>query len=130
MYNTQDGTVYAKLRRMGEGASEDSALASLRQNVPEYFDLPADKGLEIYVWQMAPDDYSFGVMAGTNLRKENEQLWNLKGVSAEDMRLILTAYDISPEDIEVIPIIKPFSDYAYEIDDAYTARVRNMLFGK
>lgn len=121
--------VYATLRRMGADASEDSALASLRQNVPEYFDLPADKGLEIYVWQMAPDDYRFGVMAGTNLRKENEQLWNLRGVSAEQMRLILSTYNIAPENIEVIPFINPISSYAYEINDAYTAFVREMLFG-
>jgi hypothetical protein len=120
--------VYATLRRMGANAAEDDELDALRRSYPEYFDLPADKGLEVYVWQMAPNDYSFGVMAGTNLRKEDELLWNLRGVSAEQMRLILSTYDIAPENIEVIPFINPISSYAYEINDAYTAFVRKMLF--
>ena len=122
--------VYATLKRMAFIANDGVTFTALRNRCPEYFDLPTDKGLEIYVWQMAQDDYSFGLMAGTNLRKEDEQLWNLKGVSLDDLFLILTTYDISPENIEVIPIHMPYSSYWYEIDDAYTARVREMLFGE
>ena len=120
--------VYATLKRMSAIANDGVTFTALRNRCPEYFDLPTDKGLEIYVWQMAQDDYSFGLMAGTNLRKEDEQLWNLKGVSLDELFLILTTYDISPENIEVIPIHMPYSSYWYEIDDAYTAQVREMLF--
>lgn len=84
---------------------------ALRESYPEYFDLPTAKGLEVYVWQMAQGSYSFGVLPGTNREKTFEELMNLKGVSAEDMRQILSSYDLDREDIIVIPYQNPLSSY-------------------
>ena len=117
---------------------------TLRKKYPEYFDLPTGKGLEVYVWQLAPESYSFGLMEGTNREKTLEELMNMKSASAEDMKLILSSYDIDADDVIIIPWQNPVSSYICEywisLDDedadalagrrqAYIDRIRRMLFG-
>ena len=60
-------------------ATEDAApenrqvdLAELKEKYPEYFELSAFKGIEVYVWQMSKDSYSCGMMSGTNCLKTLE----------------------------------------------------------
>ena len=86
----------------------------LKEKFPEYFDLSAFKGLEVYVWQMAPDSWSCGVLPGTNREKTPEELWNMKGTTIEEMRAILSTYDIPKDDIIVIPWQNPISSYLSE----------------
>ena len=115
----------------------------LRKKFPEYYDLSTFKGLEVYVWQMAPESYSFGVMAGTNREKTLEELWNLKGATAVEMRDILSSYDIPQEDIAIIPWQNPISSYIGEYwirekneapevtakrEQEYIERIRSLLF--
>ena len=114
----------------------------LREKYPEYFDLSTFKGLEVYVWQMAPDSYSCGVMEGTNREKTLEELMNLKGASIDEMKLILSTYDIPKRNISIIPWQNPVSSYigeywlSQEIEDTdaeaerrqqYIGRLREML---
>ena len=86
----------------------------LREKYPEYFGLPTFKGLEVYVWQMAPDSYSCGVMEGTNREKTLEELMALKGASIDEMKTILSDYDIPKENISIIPWQNPVSSYIGE----------------
>ena len=119
-------------------------MDSLRVKYPEYFDLSTFKGLELYVWQMAPDSYSCGLMLGTNRNKTLEELINLKGASIAEMRAILSTYDIDEKDIIIIPWQNPVSSYIAEYwisqkdeDPAvvekrkqeYIDGIRQMLFG-
>ena len=123
--------------------TDSDDLTKLREHYPEYFDFPTDKGLEVYIWQMAPESYSFGVLAGTNREKTIEELWNMKGVSAAQMRAILSTYDIDPENIVIIPYQNPISSYLCEYfiaeineseesvqsrRQAYIHNIRAMLF--
>lgn len=87
---------------------------SLRAKYPEYFDLSTFKGLELYVWQMAEGSYSCGLMLGTNRNKTLEELVNLKGASIEEMRAILSTYDIDENDVFIIPWQNPISSYIPE----------------
>jgi beta-lactamase regulating signal transducer with metallopeptidase domain len=120
-------------------------MDSLRAKYPEYFDLNTFKGLELYVWQMAPNSYSCGLMPGTNRNKTFEELINLKGASIAEMREILSTYDIDEEDIFIIPWQNPISSYIgdYWISQAdedpaaaesrkqeYIDGIRQMLFDK
>ena len=89
-------------------------LDIIRESYPEYFDLETSKGLEVYVWQMAPEGYSFGLLPGTNREKNLEELWSLKGASAEEMRAILSTYVIDEKDIIIIPWQNPISSYLGE----------------
>ena len=92
----------------GTVAADESVL---RKKYPQYFDLPTFKGLEVYVWQMAPNSYSCGVMEGTNRNKELEELMSLKGTTIEEMKVILASYDIPKENIFIMPWQNPFSSY-------------------
>ena len=101
------------------------------------------KGLEVYVWQIVPNSYNFGVLEGTNREKTLEELWNLKGATAEEMRVILSSYDIEENDVIVIPWQNPISSYIAEYwimekdedpdsvakrQQEYIDRIRAMLF--
>ena len=141
----KDVTVTARFYTKDEvWGTEKGDLTALRDKYPEYFDLPTGKGLEVYVWQMAPDSYSCGVMAGTNRYKELEELMNLKGASVGEMKAILSGYDIPKENIFIIPWQNPFSSYLSEYwiiaedespelaagrRQAYIDALRGMLFG-
>ena len=141
----RDVLVTARFYTKGEvWGTETIDLDSLREKYPEYFDLSTFKGLELYVWQMAPDSYSCGLMLGTNRNKTLEELMNLKGASIEEMRAILSTYDIDEEDIFIIPWQNPISSYIAEYwvkleDEApssvekrqqeYIDGIKQMLFG-
>ena len=132
---------YTKSEIWGTG---DEGLKALKEKYPEYFGLSTFKGLEVYVWQMAPELYSFGLMGGTNRIKETEELMGLKGATAEEMRAILSTYDISESDVFIFPWQNPVSSYIPEYwiviqdedpdsvakrRDEYIDRIRGMLFG-
>ena len=124
--------------------NENSALESLKRSVPEYFNLNHSKGLDVYVWQMANNHYSFGLMPHSETQRDwiSEDLMNLKGITAEEMRLILSTYGIPQDEIYVIPWQNPLSSYIGEywiITDgedieqkrnAYVQNLRDMLFSQ
>lgn len=110
--------------------TETAEISELRKRYPTYFGLSTGKGLEVYEWQMAENSYSFGLLSGTNRSKTSEELMSLKGVSAEEMRAILSTYNIPQENICVIPIIQPYSSYLYKIDDDYWTKAKEILWGK
>ncbi|MBE6584348.1 MAG: hypothetical protein E7649_05100 [Ruminococcaceae bacterium] len=115
---------------------------SLMSSYPEYFGLDSSEGLDIYVWQMAENHYSFGVLPHSKQMRDwlSDDLMKLKGVSVENMREILATYDIDEEDIYVIPWQNPISSYiggywiiteGEDIEakrNAYVERIRAMLF--
>ncbi len=106
-------------------------IEELRAKYPEYFELGTFKGLEVYVWQMAENNYRFGLMQGTNREKTLEELMALKGTTAEEMTLILSTFDIKDEYIFVIPWQHPMSSYMVTENMArnpeYIDNIRTML---
>ncbi len=99
--------------------NRSSELSKLKERVPEYFVLNTTKGLKVYVWQMAPNSYSFGLVSGTNKVAENEGLLVLRGVSLEEMKLILSTYNVPREQITIKSYYNPISSYAGIFDDSY-----------
>lgn len=106
-------------------------ISELRVKYPEYFELGTFKGLEVYVWQMAENDYRFGLMQGTNREKTLDEKMALKGATAEEMTLILSTFDIEDKSIFVIPWQNPTSSYMVTEDMAkdleYINNIRAML---
>ena len=99
----------------------------LVEKYPEYFDLPTDRGLAVYVWQMSAYSYSCALLPDSGKTREPTELWNLKGANLAEMRLILSTYDISPEKVAVIPWINPLSSYSYSVDEDYIETLRMRL---
>ena len=107
---------------------QEQRIDELRSKYPEYFDLITSKGLEVYVWQLAKDSYSFGLMPGTNREKTLEELMSLKGASAAEMALILSTYEIEDENIFVIPWGNPISSYMVGTGDMETPEYINNIY--
>lgn len=115
---------------------------SLRERYPEYFGLHASRGLDVYVWQMAEDSYSFGLLSHSKKERDQLELMKLKGVSVDKMRVILSTYDIDEDDIYIIPWQNLYSSYLSEWQivsegedreakvQAYIDTIRKMLFAK
>lgn len=89
----------------------EQTMDALEEKYPEYYGLSTFKGLEVYVWQMSKDGYSFGILPGTNREKISQEIFEMKGVSAEEKRTILASYDIDEDNIIIIPIQNPISSY-------------------
>lgn len=116
----------------------------LYEKYPEYFGLDATNGLDVYVWQLAEHNYNFGLKphSDTPLGFISTELMSLKSASAYDMRLILQTYDISRDEITIIPWQNPISSYIGDIwfikegEDAVKERmdyieiIEYMLFDK
>ena len=127
-YPAQFGTVYSMQVVSRENSPE---IEELWVKYPEYFEPETFKGLEVYVWQMAESYYRFGLMQRTSREKTLEEKMALKGVSAEEMALILSTFDIEDKDIVVIPWQNPVSSYMVTEDmvkdPEYISNIRTML---
>lgn len=86
---------------------------ALKGQYPEYFDINPSGGLDVIVWQMAEKSYSFALLKHSSKERNrfSDEFLNLKGVNAEDMKTILSAYNIDKNNIHVIPWQNPFSSY-------------------
>lgn len=117
-YAVSDREFQEYLSRICAGGDVSAAfdLQPLRVQYPEYFDLDASAGLDVYVWQMAPDSYYFGLLPHTASPRDStaQELLALRGASSEQMRYILAAYALDPDDIHVIPWQNPISSYIRE----------------
>ena len=117
-YAVSDREFQEYLSRICAGGDVSAAfdLQPLRAQYPEYFDLDASTGLDVYVWQMSPGSYYFGLLPHTASPRDStaQELLALRGASSEQMRYILAAYALDPDDIHVIPWQNPVSSYIPE----------------
>lgn len=104
--------------------------SQLQKKYPQYFNLDASEGLEVYIWQMSEDSYYCGLLSGSTPVKSEMELWNLEGTTMDEMREILSTYNIAREDITLIPYIHPLSSYWGEIDDDYQEKLEEVFWGK
>lgn len=105
-------------------------IDELREKYPMYFDQQKDKGLEIYVWQMAENSYSCGLLPGINLGYTREQLFELHKypASIEEMRAIVASYNVSKDDVVIIGITMPHSSYHYEVGQEYNEKLTELFW--
>ena len=114
--------------------------AALKKEYPQYFDIDATNGLDIVVWQMAKDSYSFGLLPHSETSRDwlDEELKDLKPVSAAQMRIILSTYKIDKEKMNIVIWQNPLSSYMPEdlighggdgpfLAMAYKNKIRRML---
>ncbi len=88
----------------------------LKKEYPEYFDIDASNGLDIVVWQMSKNSYDFGLLPHSEKERDwlDEELRNLKPVSAEQMRIILSTYKIDKSKMNIVFWQNPVSSYIPE----------------
>jgi len=88
----------------------------LMEKYPEYFGLDTSEGLDVYVWQMAKNSYSFGLLSHQETPRDvlDPALWEMKSTTPAEMRQILATYDINQSWIHIIPWQNPLSGYWME----------------
>ena len=105
--------------------------------------LDASKGLDVIVWQMAGELYSFGILEHAETQRDwlDPALMQLKGFSADEMRTVLAAYGVNEADVTIVPWQDPISSYLPDYlivrtgedpeakRQAYIDGVRAILFG-
>lgn len=96
--------------------NEINPKEQLMEKYPEYFGLDTSEGLDVYVWQMAKNSYSFGLLPHQETPRDalDTSLWELKGTTPAEMREILTSYDVNQSWIHIIPWQNPLSSYWME----------------
>ena len=108
---------------------EREEIRALRAQYPEYFGLDISQGLKVYVSQFAKGMFSCVLVNGSDERSELEIGIQSRGITIEQMRLILSTYTVSPEQITIIPYQNPISSYWREIDEVYTGWITWLIKG-
>ncbi len=109
-------------------------IDALQSKFPRYFGLDATKGLAVYIWQMAPNAYSCGLLPGRDQRYSQEELWDLQASSAslDEMRAIVDYYigngKVTKDEVTIHAIAMPYSSYAYNIDDGYRQKLKELFW--
>lgn len=103
-------------------------IAQLKAKYPQFFNVPTDGGLIVYIWQMAENSYKC-YLANSNLEAVSDTTFDYDvGATIAEMRAILTTYDIDKKDIVIAPVYNPLSSCYYRIDDAYRARIQELFW--
>ena len=119
----------------------EASVGWLRKQYPEYFNLDTSEGLELYVWQLAGNSYSCGLMSGKESGEIAEKtegirtdLWHMRSVTVTEMKLILADYDIPKEEVKIIPYSMPYSSYlnveAAQDPEGYLKKLEALFWGE
>lgn len=124
--NTDSGTVIVPIMDAEQ----------LKSKYPMYFELDTSNGLEVYIWQMAENSYSCGLLPARSTVYAGEELWELHKSSAtlDEMRSIVAYYmsekGISRSDVTVKAVSMPHSSYYYSIDEDYRERLNTLFWSE
>lgn len=108
---------------------EGEDLAKLKEQYPEYFGLDTESGLKVFVSEFACDTFSCVLVSGKDKDKTLMDVSFMHSTTVEQMKAILSTYDVAPETIEVIPYVNSLSSYWYKIDELYTSYVTFLIKG-
>ncbi len=105
-------------------------INKLRIKYPIYFDLPAENGLNLYIWQMAESSYSCGLLPTKDYTHMELFALHTTPASLEEMRMIVASYfpNIQRHNLNIIPITMPHSSYAYDINEEYIKSVTSRFW--
>lgn len=101
----------------------------LRTKFPEYYDRPTTKGLEVYLWQENDGSYKCGLLMGTNRNKTDEELIGLthNGATIEQMKEILSSYNVNKDMIAIIPV--QILESSYKIIESDFSGAEKLFWG-
>lgn len=105
------------------------SIEKLKDKYPEYFGLDTTNGLEVYVSQFAENNYQCQLYSGLTAFLESKEMNPAKTITLQEMKLILSTYDVPSEDIIVIPYYNPLSSYYYKIDETYVENIKSLFDG-
>ncbi|MBR5252965.1 MAG: hypothetical protein IKV39_03710 [Clostridia bacterium] len=105
-----------------------SYLDSLRRIYPQYFGLDTSKGLEVYWYQMARDNYNWVLVPGRNSQYTWQPLMDLPPATTQEMRAIVYSYGLDESEISILRTWAPHSSYVYMGDPVEHAKYVEEMF--
>lgn len=102
--------------------------SNLEKMYPQYYGLPMDEELTVYIWQMSSNSFDCVLVAGESVEWPYGELLKLKATSIREMREILAANNLTREDVTVKFIDMPISSFAVETDEEYKKYVEDMFW--
>lgn len=121
----------ADLNNVDTDDSVKLSVNALKKIYPEFFGVSTDGGLTVYVWQTDAKTYKCH-LANTSMEaiSDNSFAYTVKdSATIEEMKVILSSYDIDKSEITIQPVNNPLSSYYCEITDSYRAKVKAMFWG-
>ena len=121
----------ADLSNVDTDDSVKLSVNALKKIYPQFFGVSTDGGLTVYVWQMAENNYRC-YLTNTDMEaiSDNSFAYTVKdSATIEEMKVILSSYDIDKSEITIQPVNNPLSSYYYEITDSFRAKVKAMFWG-
>ncbi len=109
-------------------ATATSYLDSLRRVYPHFFGLNTSKGLEIYWYQFARDNYNWVLVPGKNSQYTWQPLMDLPPATTQEMRAIVYSYGLDESEISIIQTWAPHSSYVYMGDPVEHAKYVEEMF--
>lgn len=109
-------------------ATATSYLDSLRRIYPQYFGLDTSKGLEVYWYQMARDNYNWVLVPGKNAQYTWQPLMDLPPATTQEMRAIVYSYGLDESEISILQTWAPHSSYVYMGDPVEHAKYVEEMF--
>ena len=102
---------------------------AIKEAHPAFFDLDTTNGLTVYISMFAPEVYYCSLFPTGQIDDPFMQLIDLNHADLEEMKYILSTYDIAPERITVTPYVNSLSSYlAPELfDDGAVPQLRYKL---
>ena len=88
---------------------------------PSYSAYDSSRKYDVYVWQMAPSSFSFGLLESKPRDWLDDELFNIKGVPAASMRQILLDKNLGPDDVNIVRWQNPISSYIGDYWDRWVA---------
>lgn len=119
----------AEIEASDNTKTQDRGIELLKEQCPEYFELSAFKGIEVYVWETEDGAYRCGMMSGTNRMKTDSEIRALeqKSLSISEAKTVLAENGIEADSIFVIPITQPYVNTGDDADISAALKIDEEL---
>lgn len=111
-------------------STEPLYIQSLKAKYPEYFGLGTAKGLEVYWYQMAENNYNWVLLQGKNMAYTWQDVIGLPPATTGEMRAIVDYYNLPRTEVSVTHMPMPHSSYMIVAPDLqeYYREVEKMFW--
>ncbi len=93
-----------------------------------------EKGLYVFIWQLAQNSYSCCVKEKTEEGYTNEELWSMKSMRMEEARVVVETSGYPKDAVTIVPFGMPYSSYLnlekQEDPEGYRKKLEAMFWGE
>lgn len=110
----------------------EETLWKVKTELPDYMSGSNEEGLYVFIWQLAANSYSCGVLEKTEKGYTNGELWSMKSMRMADARRVVESYGFPRENVTIIPYFMPYSSYlnleAQEDPEGYRKKLEALFW--